>query len=71
MLTPDLNKLAASIHEAIVLVRQLEHKDYYFHETISLALIKCHEAAAIVEGHIADNEINEQSEEFCLNRSQT
>ena len=65
-----MNKVAASIHEAIVLVRQLENQDMYFHETISLALLKCHEVAAVIEGNIADNEVEEQSEEFCLNRNQ-
>ena len=71
MLPHEMNKLAATIHEAIVHVRQLENVDYYFHENISLALVKCHEAAAIVEGNIADGEVEEQSEEFLLNRSRT
>ena len=61
----DMNKLAASIHEAVVYIRKLEDTNgFYFHESLSLALVKCHEAASIVEGNIADYHVEEQSEEF-------
>ena len=60
----DMNKIAASINEAIVLIRKLEDSgNYYFHETLNLALLKTHEAASIIEGNIADYHIEEQSEE--------